>query len=218
MTATPLASRSKAMLIAIATTAATRTAGTFGITLASTRIKASDRAPTASAAGRVSPENRAWTKATTSPMKPSASTEKPNSLGNCPTMIVRARPFMYPRIVGCESRSATKPSFPAPATTMMTPVMIASADASSTARAGSPPAPASGRIVAAIMGPRDESGPRTRMRDGPTRAYPRRHRIDVYRPVTAGSPASSAYAMPCGTSKADRTTPATTSLGTARAG
>ena len=37
--------------------------------------------------------------------------------------------------------------------------------------------------------------------------------IDVYRPVIAGSPASSAYAMPCGTSRAVSTRPATTSLG-----
>ena len=31
--------------------------------------------------------------------------------------------------------------------------------------------------------------------------------------MTGGSPASSAYAMPCGTSSADSTRPATTSLG-----
>ncbi len=30
---------------------------------------------------------------------------------------------------------------------------------------------ASGTIVAAIIGPSDESGPRTRIGDGPTRAY-----------------------------------------------
>ena len=34
----------------------------------------------------------------------------------------------------------------------------------------------------------------------------------MYRPVTAGSPASSAYAMPCGTSSADSTNPATMSF------
>jgi len=60
------------------------------------------------------------------------------------------------------------------------------------ARAGSPSAPASGRMVAAIIGPNAESGPRTRIRDGPNTAYPMRHRIEVYRPVTAGRPASSA--------------------------
>ena len=35
---------------------------------------------------------------------------------------------------------------------------------------GSPPAPTSGRIVAAIIGPSEESGPRTRIRDGPKTA------------------------------------------------
>ena len=38
------------------------------------------------------------------------------------------------------------------------------------ARAGSPSAPASGRIVAAIIGPSEESGPSTRIRDGPSTA------------------------------------------------
>ena len=36
--------------------------------------------------------------------------------------------------------------------------------------------------------------------------------IDVYKPVIAGNPASSAYAMPCGTSSAVSTRPATMSL------
>jgi hypothetical protein len=70
----------------------------------------------------------------------------------------------------------------------------------------------SGRIVAAIIGPRDESGPSTRTREGPNTAYARRQRIEVYSPVTAGSPARSAYAIPCGTSSADSTSPATMSL------
>ena len=43
-------------------------------------------------------------------------------------------------------------------------------EASMTAFAGSPFAPTSGRIVAAIIGPSDESGPRTRILDGPTSA------------------------------------------------
>ena len=46
----------------------------------------------------------------------------------------------------------------------------ASTDASATARSGSPPDTTSGRIVAAIIGPSDESGPRTRIRDGPNSA------------------------------------------------
>ena len=36
--------------------------------------------------------------------------------------------------------------------------------------------------------------------------------MEVYSPVIGGRPASSAYAMPCGTSSVVRTTPATTSL------
>jgi hypothetical protein len=85
-----------------------------------------------------------------------------------------------------------KPSLPTPASTMAAPVKSASIEARATARAGSPPAPMSGRIVAAIIGPREESGPSTRILDGPKTAYPTRHRIEVYNPVTAGSPASSA--------------------------
>jgi hypothetical protein len=57
--------------------------------------------------------------------------------------------------------------------------MIESIDARAIARAGSPSATTSGRIVAAIIGPSDESGPRTSTRDGPKAAYPIRHRIDV---------------------------------------
>ena len=36
--------------------------------------------------------------------------------------------------------------------------------------------------------------------------------MDVYSPVIGGKPASSAYAMPCGTSSVLRTIPAMTSL------
>ena len=72
-----------------------------------------------------------------------------------------------------------KPSRATPARTVIAPVMSASAEASATARAGSPLAPTIGRIVAAIMGPSEESGPSTRIRDGPKTAYPTRQRIDV---------------------------------------
>ena len=51
---------------------------------------------------------------------------------------------------------------------------------------------ASGRIVAAIIGPSDESGPRMRIGDGPTKAYATRQMTVVYNPVIGGSPASSA--------------------------
>ena len=85
-----------------------------------------------------------------------------------------------------------KPSFPTPAATIRAPVKSASIEARATARAGSPPAPIRGRIVAAIIGPKEESGPSTRILEGPKMAYPTRHRTEVYNPVTAGRPASSA--------------------------
>jgi hypothetical protein len=96
---------------------------------------------------------------------------------------------------------------------MTTPTVTARNEASAIARAGSPSASISGAMVAAITGPSAESGPSTNTRDGPKAAYPSRHRIEVYRPVIGDSPASAAYAMPCGTSSADSTSPATTSLG-----
>ncbi len=105
-----------------------------------------------------------------------------------------------------------KPSFATDARIMTAATMSASIDASATARSGSPPAATRGSTVAAIIGPSEESGPSTRIRDGPHTAYPSRQRIVVYRPVIGGRPASSAYAMPCGTSSVVRTTPATRSL------
>lgn len=63
-----------------------------------------------------------------------------------------------------------KPSPATLATTMIAATIRASTDASATARSGSPPDTTSGRIVAAIMGPSDESGPSTRIRDGPNSA------------------------------------------------
>jgi hypothetical protein len=50
------------------------------------------------------------------------------------------------------------------------PTSSASIDASAIARFGSPFAPTSGMIVVAIIGPSDESGPSTRIRDGPRTA------------------------------------------------
>ena len=66
-------------------------------------------------------------------------------------------------------------------------------------------------IVAAIIDASAESGPSTRIRDRPTTAYARRHVTLAYKPVIAGSPASSAYAIPCGTNNVTSTSPATTS-------
>ena len=62
------------------------------------------------------------------------------------------------------------PSFATALTTMIAPTMSASIEASATARLASPLAAISGRIVAAIMGPSEESGPSTRIRDGPNTA------------------------------------------------
>ena len=63
-----------------------------------------------------------------------------------------------------------KPSLAAEAATMIAPTMSASIDARATARPGSPPAATSGSTVAAIIGPSEESGPSTRMREGPNTA------------------------------------------------
>jgi len=63
-----------------------------------------------------------------------------------------------------------KPSLATAPRTMIAPTMSASSDASAMARLGSPSAPASGKIVAAIIGPSEESGPSTRIRDGPKTA------------------------------------------------
>ena len=77
---------------------------------------------------------------------------------------------MYPIWVGFESRSARKPSFAIPATIMIVPTSSAIIDASAIARSGSPFEPRIGSRVAAIIGPSDESGPRTSTRDGPKTA------------------------------------------------
>src|SRR5262249_15646055 len=105
-----------------------------------------------------------------------------------------------------------KPNLASPARTMITPTRIASREANAIARAGSPPATSSGVTVAAIIGPRAESGPSTSTRDGPNTAYPSKHKIDVYSPGTGGRPASCGEAMACGTRNADSTSPATTSF------
>ncbi len=53
---------------------------------------------------------------------------------------------------------------------MIAPTISASIDANAIARSGLPLEPRIGRIVAAIIGPNEESGPRTRIRDGPNTA------------------------------------------------
>ncbi len=73
-------------------------------------------------------------------------------------------------MVGFESRSATNPSFASAPSEVIAPTSSPSIDASAIARSGSPFAPTMGTITAAIMGPSDESGPSTRIRDGPNAA------------------------------------------------
>jgi hypothetical protein len=70
--------------------------------------------------------------------------------------------------------------------------MIASIPASAIARWTSPPAASKGKRAAKINGEIDESGPKTSILDGPKTAQPTWHPMDVYKPVTGGSPASSA--------------------------
>ena len=77
-----------------------------------------------------------------------------------------------------------------PPNSRIAPTMIARSPASATARASSPRA--SGRIAAAMIGASAESGPSTRMRDGPKSAYARSGTMVAYRPVSGGSPATSA--------------------------
>ncbi len=62
------------------------------------------------------------------------------------------------------------PSLAIPERIMNAPTIRAIIDASAIAFSGLPPDPMIGRIVAAIIGPSDESGPSTRIRDGPNRA------------------------------------------------
>ena len=135
-----------------------------------TRISARLTNPIAAAAATASPDVTPSTNARVSSISPFSSVENPSSFGSCPMRIVSASPFMYPICVGLERRSAMNPSFPIPATIVMTPTSRASIDANATARSGSPPDPMIGRIVAAIIGPSEESGPSTRTREGPNAA------------------------------------------------
>nr|BFE73274.1 hypothetical protein GCM10020092_065750 [Actinoplanes digitatis] len=64
--------------------------------------------------------------------------------------------------------------------------MSASMEASATACAGSAAEPRAASSTAAIIGPSDESGPSTRIRDGPKTAYASRQKIEVYSPVIGG--------------------------------
>jgi hypothetical protein len=143
----------------------------------STSRTASVVRPTATVAP--SDSSRLVKNARSSSRKPSASVEKPNSLGSWPTMIVMPRPFMYPTCTSTESRSTTNPSLATPSPISMTPTISASMPASMIAVDGSSPATSRGASAAKMSGDTDESGPRTRMRDGPMTAYPTRHAMVV---------------------------------------
>ena len=162
--ATPCAARSNAADTMVAPATATSTAGIFGMKRGSTSSTTSTPRPTASAAPCVS--SRWSNHARSSSRKPSASVEKPHSFGSCPTMIVIARPFMYPTCTSLERRSATKPSLPRPSPISMRPTSSASIPASAIALPGSF-ATMSGAMAAKISGETDESGPSTSTREGP---------------------------------------------------
>ncbi len=89
---TPSPARSNAADAIVTATTATSTAGTFGTTRGRTSSTASTASPVTSVVVLVSPTWR--TNCSSSSTNPSASVEKPNSFGSCPTMIVMASPFM----------------------------------------------------------------------------------------------------------------------------
>ena len=117
--------------------------------------------------------------------------EKPSSFGNWPTTTMSAIAFRYPSRIGFDSRSVTNPSLRNPATSKMRPTRTARIPARASAVSGSP-VTANGATAAAIRGASDESGPRTRIFDGPTTAYARSGTMVAYRPAYAGNPAASA--------------------------
>ena len=117
-------------------------------------------------------------------------TVKPSSFGSWPARMITAIPFMYPTRIGPDRRSVRNPSRAMAAARHRTPAMIVMAEARSMARMESPAA--NGTTAAANSGSRAESGPKTRMRDGPTRKYPMRAPIEAYRPAIAGRPAACA--------------------------
>ena len=77
----------------------------------------------------VSPSATPWTNALASAIAAVASVEKPNSFGSWPIRIVIARPFMYPIMVGFDSRSATNPSRAIAPSAVIAPTISASIDA-----------------------------------------------------------------------------------------
>ena len=112
------------------------------------------------------PSNPVVTFASFCQMSPSASI--PRNAGSWDNATSKAIPFRYPSLMGLDSSPVMAPSFRAEPASMITPINTANSPASATDLSLLPAA--SGTIAAAIMGARDESGPKTRMRDGPTTA------------------------------------------------
>src|SRR6516164_8325445 len=102
-----------------------------------------------------------------------------------------------------------KPNRATPTRRQTAPETTAMVPANATARWGSPAE--SGNTTGRIKGASAESGPRTRMRDGPNMAYASNGTIVAYRPLIPGTPEASAYAMPTGTSMVVITRPASRS-------
>ena len=164
---TPFSPRSSSAVATVAPTTATSTAGTRVVIRGRIIRTASVATPITSAVVFVwsSPDTNAFV----SSMKPSASVENPKSFGSWPTMIVIARPFMYPTCTSLDRRSATNPSLPRPSPISMAPTISAIIPARAIAVLGSGTR-RRGAIAAKIRGDTDESGPSTRIRDGPRNA------------------------------------------------
>ena len=94
MVFTPSSCRSNRLTAREASTTTTSTAGIFGMSRCISRMPTSETTPIAAAVPLKSWSAMPATKARVSAIRPSASTENPNSLGSWPTTMVRARPFM----------------------------------------------------------------------------------------------------------------------------
>ncbi len=103
--------------------------------------------------------------------------------------MITATPDMYPIRIGCDSRSAMKPSRTAQATMHTIPTSSASAADRARYRTGSPAA--SGATAAATMIAVADSGPTDSCREVPSRAYAIMANTATHNPVTGDTPASS---------------------------
>jgi hypothetical protein len=184
--AAPWRSRPNSWTTRMPNTTATSDPGTIGATCLSPRIRASDTSPT----NRVSQ----WV-SSSSPSRCHSCSKKlplplgiPNSLGSCPTTIVRARPMMKPLSTGSEMKLPQSPARASPATTPMMPVVIASV----TVRATNGPLPwvARSATAAADRTAVADIGPTTRCRELPKAAYSTSAAGAAYNPRPARPPQS----------------------------